>query len=170
MVYNLPMKNFRLRKKKIEIVPNPQTERIEVLKAEVYRLENKLKEFEMREKEITEVLSFAKKRAEEYEKEARVRFLLEKERLSNYRERWTERLKILDDAEKLGEEIIECNKFFERISNELKSIVEGESIVESEVERSYNKEKKRLQEMSVSELKEVTLSEEDLNKLLLQFN
>ena len=52
MVYNLPMKNFRLRKKKIEIVPNPQTERIEVLKAEVYRLENKLKEFEMREKEI----------------------------------------------------------------------------------------------------------------------
>lgn len=166
------MKTFRFRKKTkpIEIAPNPQLERMEILKAEIYRLENKLKEFENREREITEVLAFAKERAEEYEKEARLRYMLEKERLCSYRNKWTERLKALNDADKLGEEIIECNEYFKRISKELKSIIEGEDVVESDVEKSYNKELERLKELSVSEEKEVTLSEEDLNKLLLQFN
>ncbi len=147
-----------------------QTERIESLKAEVYRLECKLNEYEKRESEIAEILSFAKSRAEEYEKEAKLRYMLERERLTSYREKWKGRLKTLSDADRLGEEILECNEYFKRIATELSSIIEGAPIPDNEVENSYFREQKRLNEIGVTEEIETTLSEDDLNKLLLQFN
>lgn len=167
------MKWFRSKMKKeaeVNIATPAQVERIEVLRAEIRRLEERLDEYAKREREISEVLRFAKERADEYEKEARVRFQLERERLSAYREKWVSRIKALNDADRLGEEILECNEYFKKISSELKNIVEGEPLPSAEAEETYIKERNRLSEMGVSEEPEVMLSEEDLNKLLLQFN
>ncbi|MBQ8178458.1 MAG: hypothetical protein IJ033_04615 [Clostridia bacterium] len=167
------MKWFKSKKQKQlkeSFIAPSQSDRIESLKAEVYRLECRLDEYVKREREITEVLSFAKARAEEYEKEAKLRYMLERERLSTYREKWRGRLKSLSDADRLGEEILECNECFKRISAELKSIVEGTPMPDDEVESSYFNEQKRLSEIGVTDEVETMLSEEDLNKLLLQFN
>ena len=166
------MKWFKIKKKKIDksILEASQSERIGALKAEISVLEKRLREYESREKEIRDVLSFAKERAEEYEQEAKIRFILERERLSSYREKWQQRLEKLQDADRLGEEILECNEYFKKISLDLKRIIDGEKVVVDEPEETYVLEKKRLREMGVSTSTETVLSEEDLNKLLLQFN
>lgn len=168
------MKLFRVKAKKArenrEILEPSQAERIGALRAEIALLEKRIKEYESREKEIREVLSFAKARAEEYEQEAKIRFILEKERLSLYREKWQKRLEQLNDADRLGEEILECNEYFKKISMDLKKIIDGENVALDEPEETYVSEKKRLKEMGVSTAPETVLSEEDLNKLLLQFN
>lgn len=167
------MKWFKSKRKKEikeSILSPSQTERIESLKQEVYRLECRLDEYVKREREIQDVLSFAKNRADEYEKEARLRYMLERERLSTYREKWKGRLKNLGEADRLGEELLECNEYFKRIADELKSIVEGTPMPENEVENSFYSEQKRLNEIGVTDEVETILSEEDLNKLLLQFN
>ncbi|MBO7177956.1 MAG: hypothetical protein J6V69_02525 [Clostridia bacterium] len=168
------MKWFRVKKNKAldskKLLEPSQAERICALKTEIALLEKRIAEYESREKEIREVLTFAKERAEEYEQEAKIRFILEKERLSAYREKWQRRLEKLNDADRLGEEILECNEYFKKISTDLKKIIDGEKVDVNEVEETYVSEKKRLREMGVSTMQERVLSEEDLNKLLLQFN
>lgn len=165
------MKWLRSRKKvKVDTIPSAQNERIEVLKAEISRLESKIEAYEKREKEIEEVLLFAKSRAEEYEKEAKIRYNLERERLYSYREKWQNRIKELGEADSLGEEILECNEYFKKIADDLRNIVEGKNPEANVAEESYLREKERLREIGVSSEGENVLSEEDLNKLLLQFN
>ena len=166
---------FKFKKKKKNIISessitNAQTERVESLKAEVHRLEKKIEEYVAREREIGEVLNFARLRAEEYEKEAKIRYTLEKERLSSYREKWQNRLETLKDADRLGEEVLECNEYFKKISKDLKEIVEGEKVSCDEPTETFVRETKRLKELGITSAPERVLSEEDLNKLLLQFN
>ena len=109
LVYNQIMKWFRRNKKNIVIENRTpqQTEKIEFLRAEINHLEKRIEEYVAREREVEEVLNFAKMRAEEYEKEAKIRFALERERLSSYREKWQKRLDSLGNADRLGEEILE---------------------------------------------------------------
>lgn len=165
------MKLFRKKQvNKENLIAPGQKERIDVLKSEIYRLEERLKEYEKREREIADIISFTKERAESYEKEARMRYDLERARLSDYRRKWMERLKTLGDADRLGKEIIECNEYFKKISCELKHILEGDEIELSDVQENYDMEKNRLDALGVCEGKEIVLSEEDLNKLLLQYN
>ncbi len=160
---------FNRKNKKVdEELMLAQRERIEILKAEVRRLEGELQVYRAKENSITETLNYAREKAENYEREARLRFSLEQERLSAYREKWTKRLKNLKDAERLGEEILECNEYFSRIAKELKDIVRGDEEV-NEPNENYITEIKRLKEIGVSSEEEITLSEEDLTKLLLQF-
>lgn len=166
------MKWFRRNKKNIVIENRTpqQTEKIEFLRAEINHLEKRIEEYVAREREVEEVLNFAKMRAEEYEKEAKIRFALERERLSSYREKWQKRLDSLGNADRLGEEILECNEYFKNISDELRGIINDEKIINDQPTETYVKETKRLKELGVSNAPEVMLSEEDLNKLLLQFN
>ncbi len=171
MVDNRYMKFFK-NKKRINVeneLMRAQRERIEMLKAEVARLEKEIEGFKQRENGINEVLSFAKERAESYERETRLRYTLERERLSAYREKWQKRLRELKDADRLGEEILECNEYFEHVGLELKNIIEGEEDASSEPKGSYFSELNRLKEIGMTETDETTLSETDLNKLLLQF-
>ena len=172
LVYNQIMKWFRRNKKNIVIENRTpqQTEKIEFLRAEINHLEKRIEEYVAREREVEEVLNFAKMRAEEYEKEAKIRFALERERLSSYREKWQKRLDSLGNADRLGEEILECNEYFKNISDELRGIINDEKIINDQPTETYVKETKRLKELGVSNAPEVMLSEEDLNKLLLQFN
>ena len=163
-------KKRNIKKIKENVLTPTQSERIDVLKAEIHRLESRLAEYIAREREIEEVLIFAKERAEEYEKESRIRFILERERLSSYREKWQSRLDNLKNADRLGEEILECNEFFKKLSIELKEIVEGKKSNYDEPGETYVRETKRLNELGVSSQTETMLSEEDLNKLLLQYN
>lgn len=162
------------KKKKDNKTENPtsrlQVERIESLKDEIRRLEKRIEEYVSREREIEEVLNFARLRAEEYEKESKIRFALEKERLSCYREKWQKRLETLKDADRLGEEILECNEYFKKLSSELVEIIEGRKIINDEPKETFVRETKRLKELGVSSASEKVLSEDDLNKLLLQFN
>lgn len=163
-------KKRNIKQIKENVLTPTQSERIDVLKAEIHRLESRLAEYIAREREIEEVLIFAKERAEEYEKESRIRFILERERLSSYREKWQSRLDNLNNADRLGEEILECNEFFKKLSIELKEIVEGKKSNHDEPGETYVRETKRLNELGVSSQTETMLSEEDLNKLLLQYN
>lgn len=163
-------KKRNIKKIKENVLTPTQSERIDVLKAEIHRLESRLAEYIAREREIEEVLIFAKERAEEYEKESKIRFILERERLSSYREKWQSRLDNLNNADRLGEEILECNEFFKKLSIELKEIVEGKKSNYDEPRETYVRETKRLNELGVSSQTETMLSEEDLNKLLLQYN
>ncbi len=163
-------KKRNIKQIKENVLTPTQSERIDVLKAEIHRLESRLAEYIAREREIEEVLIFAKERAEEYEKESRIRFILERERLSSYREKWQRRLDNLNNADRLGEEILECNEFFKKLSIELKEIVEGKKSNHDEPRETYVRETKRLNELGVSSQTETMLSEEDLNKLLLQYN
>ncbi len=165
------MKLFK-KKNKVSVeneLMRAQRERIEILKADIVRLENEVAGYRQRENSINEVLAFAKERAESYERETRLRYTLERERLSAYREKWQKRLRELKDADRLGEEIIECNEYFEHVGLELKKIVEGEENASPEPNDSYSLELSRLKEIGVTESEETVLSETDLNKLLLQF-
>ena len=75
------MKWFRVKKNKAldskKLLEPSQAERICALKTEIALLEKRIAEYESREKEIREVLTFAKERAEEYEQEAKIRFILD---------------------------------------------------------------------------------------------
>ena len=71
-------KKRNIKQIKENVLTPTQSERIDVLKAEIHRLENRLAEYIAREREIEEVLIFAKERAEEYEKESKIRFILER--------------------------------------------------------------------------------------------
>ena len=164
------MSIFKRKKKNNSLESNAQLERIEVLKAEINRLKNELESYSKKADKIEEVLFFAKERADEYEEEARIRFQLENERLISYRNKWTKRLKALGDAEKLGEEVIECHDFFKDCIEDLTAIVEGRPIKENPPKESYYRECVRLEELGVTEAPEKRLTEEELNKLLMQFN
>lgn len=170
--YNLTMSIFKRTKKKnkTDIATNAQLERIEVLKAEINRLNGELESYSRNSEKTLEVLAFAKERAEEYESEARIRFQLENERLISYRNKWSKRLKALGDAEKLGEEVIECHEFFKDCIEDLTAIVEGRPLKKDSPKESYYRECVRLEELGVAEAPEKRLTEEELNKLLMQFS
>lgn len=77
------------RNKKQEIFPQEnlirkQAERIEELRKENEGLNAKLEEYRRHEKEISDVVVFAKKRQEEYLADLRVRYALENERLRRF--------------------------------------------------------------------------------------
>ena len=77
------MANFFIKRKKVELPPiDRQAERIVELKREIDRLNAELDTFKARENEISKSLLVAKELGEKYERECRVRYALEAERLS----------------------------------------------------------------------------------------
>lgn len=165
----------RLWSKKTKVTDNEQevrsaqAERIAMLKGEIEALRSELEAERSVQKSIADVLAFAKERAEEYEKEARIRFALENERLCAYRDKWTKRLESLDSATDLGKEILECRRFFDDCCEELTAIVEGKPVKTDRPREDYYREKERLSEIGVSDCPESHLTESELNTLLTQF-
>lgn len=166
------MANFFKKKKKT--APPPPTDlivaRTESLKAEIARLSAELEGYKKREKEITEALVFAKERVDEYEKEAKLRFRLEYERLAAYRNSWTSRVKRLGDAEKLGEAVIGTQEFFKKCCDDLKRIAEGDIPPQSAPEEDFKRECERLgvpaDRLTVAV--EEKLTDSELKELLVQ--
>lgn len=146
-----------------------QAGRIAALRAEVERLTAELNGYRAEEREIRDALNFAKARSEEYEKEARIRFALESERLAAYRDKWQSRLRMLGSAEKLGEEVLECKRFFEDCVRELSAVIEGEPLPSDPPGEQFYSECARLSDLGVSrEEQEVRLSDDELGVLLAQ--
>ncbi len=138
-----------------------------MLKGELDALKSELEAGREAQKSVAEVLEFAKERANEYEKEARIRFALENERLAAYRDKWSKRLELLDSAADLGKEILECKKFFSDCCEELTAIIEGRTPKPNKPREDFYLEKERLKEAGVSsELDEERLTERELNALL----
>ena len=66
-----------------------QADRINELREENGDLLIALEGYRQKEKEISELLSFAKKQSEELKNEAKIKYALECERLKLYRQKWT---------------------------------------------------------------------------------
>ena len=173
-IFTRKKKYVKERKTKDAYAPLPeeagaQAERIAALRAEVERLTAELNEYRGEEREIRDALNFARARSEEYEKEARIRFALEAERLAAYRDKWRSRLNALGSAEKLGEELLECQRFFGDCVKELSAVIEGEPLPSDPPRDQYYSECVRLNELGVSaDTSERRLSDEELDILLTQ--
>lgn len=150
-------------------IRSAQAERIAMLKGEVEALKAELEAGRAQERAVSDILAFAKARAEDYEKESRIRFALENERLAAYRDKWSKRLELLGSAADLGAEVLECQSFFSDCCDELTAIIEGKPIKTNPPREDFYREKERLKEIGVSDLPEAHLTESELNALLTQF-
>lgn len=119
-------------------------ERIEELKRETLNLSLELAKYRAREAEITNALSFAQNKAKELEQEAKIRYALERERLENYRAKWTGAIQSLEKAESLGEQVIKTEKYLRQCAKELKDIIERDIPFDNGPQEDYYRETARL--------------------------
>ncbi|MDR3185768.1 MAG: hypothetical protein LBU04_03015 [Christensenellaceae bacterium] len=121
-----------------------QALRIDELKSEIASLKDELARLHARDEQITDVLAVAHRKASEYEKEARIRFSLECERLECYRQKWQGYISNLSSAEKLGAEIIKTETALKNIAIELQQFVDDELPFYEAQEEDYVSEKERI--------------------------
>lgn len=174
-------KRFFCRKKeKKEEVPldKMQAERIEELKRENSSLSLELARYRAKEAEIAEALSYAKSKAKELEREAKVRYALECERLDAYRAKWTEAVQSLEKAESLGEQVIKTERYLRQCAKELKDLIERDIPFDTPAQEDYFEETARLnaraESFSGAEIEETlaeegeTMSDEEIRRLVSQ--
>ncbi len=90
---------------------NPYVERIKELKELNDDLAEMLEDYRRREKAITDTLSYIEKQREEVEKELRIRYELETERLCAFRTKWTSAVRhgtLKNDYERTEKVLEEC--------------------------------------------------------------
>ena len=119
-------------------------ERINSFRAENKALREELDLYRSREREVADALNFARERANEYLKEARIRFGLEAARLNDFKARIVRRLEKLGSAEKVGEELNECEAFFAAAAKELDELASGKRVKHTP-EEEYRREIERLE-------------------------
>lgn len=122
---------------------NAMQERINSFRQENKALREELDLYKAREREVTDALNFARERANEYLKESRLRFGLEAARLNDFRTRIVKRLEKLGSAEKVGAELMECERFFAAAAKELDELASGKRVKHTP-EEEYRMEVERL--------------------------
>jgi len=171
---------FCKKKEKEQQIPieKLQAERIEELKRENSGLSLELARYRAKEAEIAEALAFAKVKAKELERESKVRYALESERLDAYRAKWTEAVQSLEKAESLGEQVIKTEKYLRQCARELKELIERDIPFDTPAQEDYYNETARLSEReegfggagmeeTVAEEGE-TMSDEEIRRLVSQ--
>lgn len=167
------MANFFIKRKKVEFTPvDRQAERIVELKREIDRLNAELNTFKARENEISKSLLVAKELGEKYERECRVRYALEAERLSDYQKKWQDKIKKLNSAEDLGKEILDTQRYFRECYLELNALAQGEDVDYDEVEESLYFEERRLSEHNEKRNVQIDdcLSSQELDMLMYKLS
>lgn len=167
------MANFFIKRKKVELPPiDRQAERIVELKREIDRLNTELDAFKARENEISKSLLIAKELGERYERECKVRYALEAERLSEYQKKWQAKIKKLNSAEDLGKEILDTQRYFRECYLELNALAQGEDVDYDEVEESLFFEEKRLSSNKESRVTQIDdcLSSQELDMLMYKLS
>lgn len=95
-----------------------QSERIAELKEEIGRLQKELSALRARESNVLEEVEFCRRLSVDAEKEIRLRYTLEAERLDTFRKRWTGYVDGLKQ-ESFGAALKEADERFERCRNEI---------------------------------------------------
>jgi hypothetical protein len=155
-----------------------QADRIEELKRENNALSIELARYRAKEAEIAETLAYTKNKAKELEREAKVRYTLECERLEAYRAKWTEAVQNLEKAENLGEQVIRTERYLRQCAKELREMIEQDIPFNSPAQEDYISETERLSEkgehLSGGEMQETLaeegdmLSDEEIRRLVSQ--
>lgn len=167
--YNRGMANFFIKRKKLTVPPiDRQAERIVELKQEIERLNVELERYRARENEISRSLLVAKELAERYERETKIRYALEAERLANYQKKWQLKIKKLNSAEDLGKEILNMQRYFRECYLELNALAQGEEVECDEVEESLFLEERRLASQKIDKTTQIDdcLSSQELDMLM----
>ncbi|MFA5449674.1 MAG: hypothetical protein WC292_04475 [Clostridia bacterium] len=164
-------KLFSRKKKKNDDSPvliKSQAARIEELKKEIFNVQNELSRLREREEGISDALRLAARHAKDYEREAKIRFALECERLDSYRRRWRGYISNLSRAEKLGQEVIHTEKLLKECREEMAQFIEED--LPSPPTEDYFSETERLKELEVLPAfgGGESLSTDELKKLILQ--
>ena len=145
-MFGFGRRQSKLRKEELREENGVLQERINSFRKEVRTLREELDSYKAREREIAEALNFARERASEYLKEARLRFALESARLNDFKLRISKRLERVGSAEKVGEELKECELFFAAAAKELEELAAGMRR-KNTPEDEYRREIERLKEL-----------------------
>lgn len=145
-MFGFGRRQSKLRKEELREENGVLQERINSFRKEVRTLREELDSYKAREREIAEALNFARERASEYLKEARLRFALESARLNDFKLRISKRLERVGSAEKVGEELKECELFFAAAAKELEELAAGKRR-KNTPEDEYRREIERLKEL-----------------------
>ena len=110
----------------------------------------------------------AKELAERYERETKIRYALEAERLANYQKKWQLKIKKLNSAEDLGKEILNMQRYFRECYLELNALAQGEEVECDEVEESLFLEERRLASQKIDKTTQIDdcLSSQELDMLM----
>ncbi|MDR0752300.1 MAG: hypothetical protein LBF12_06965 [Christensenellaceae bacterium] len=146
-----------------------QTDRIEELKSENDDLKKRIKDYELRESSIADALLIAQKTASAYESETKLRFMLECNRLDNYRSQWLGLIDNLTDAEKLGEEILRTHALLDQCARDMHKIITKEFGNLSVANQTYIKETERLSRVLSNLNTSQTMPKSELQRLIDEF-
>lgn len=121
-----------------------QAKRIVELKKEVNDLSINLELYRSREVEITQILSFAKNKAEELVQESKIKYALECQRLKLYRDKWMRYIKDKNKAGKLAEDIEKTNDVLKECQVLLEDMLYTDLGINQSVSESYLNERERI--------------------------
>lgn len=150
------------RSKKQEVLPQEnvvkkQAERIDELRRENDSLTARLEEYRRHEKEISDVVVFAKKKQEEYLADLRVRYALENERLR----RFCETMECYKSKDALMKAYDESFGAVKKAREELERILREDL---GEGAEEYLSEKRRLRDPDLPFITEERMARSDLSK------
>lgn len=128
-----------------------QADRINELREENSNLLLALESYRQKEKEISDLINFAKKQSEELRSEAKIKYALECERLKLYRQKWTKILNAKDGEtlEKNYDKTLATLKLCQRELEEMLSYDLGENM------RDYLAERDRIDDEPILDYKAI---------------
>lgn len=125
-------------------VMREQAKRIIELKKEVNDLSVCLEQYRSKEGEITQILSFAKTKAEELVQESKIKYALECQRLKLYRDKWMRYIKDKNKAGKLAQDIEKTNEVLKECQVLLEDMLYTDLGINQSVSQSYINERERI--------------------------
>ena len=159
-------------------IMHEQAKRIVELKKEVNDLSIEIENFKKKEEEITQVLIFAREKANEIIQEAKIKNALECERLKIYRNKWLRYIDEKGAKGQLAEDIEKTNHILRECQIELEDMLYNDLDIDKSVCESYICERERiddepsldykaiLQDTKDTFDKQESLSDEELQKMI----
>lgn len=150
--HNEAVHNYVMKKdcKKCDIIKKnndtmrEQAARIVELKKQLNNLCVELEEYKKKEKQIIQVLAFAKEKAEEIIQDAKIKYALECQRLRLYRNKWMRYIKDKNREGKLAADIEKTNEVLKECQSQLEDMLYTDLGIDKSVVDSYIYERERI--------------------------
>lgn len=139
-----------------------QAIRIVELKREINDLSIALEEYKKRETEISQILTFAREKADELMRDAKTKYALECQRLKLYRNKWMRYIKDRNKAGKLSEDIEKTNEVLKECQIQLEDMLYTDLGINQSVTDSYIYERERIDDDPILDYRAII--DENINK------